>query len=67
MSKLFDLGYRVLFALAIVGALFAVAEGVAGFAGHSLVDHAYSAGRLLDFSAILMIFAVGLRLHLTPR
>lgn len=67
MNKLFDLGYRVLFALAIVGALFAVAEGVAGFAGRSLVDHAYSAGRLLDFSAILMIFAVGLRLHLTPR
>lgn len=67
MDKLFDLGDRALFVLAIVGALFAVAEGLAGFSGRSLVGHAYSAGRLLDFSAILMIFAIGLRLHITRR
>jgi len=62
MDKLFHYAYRVLFVLACLGAAIAVIEGVAELGGRSLVGGSYSAGRMLDFAAAAMIFAIGFRL-----
>jgi hypothetical protein len=62
MDKLFHYAYRVLFVLACLGAAVSVAEGVAELGGGSLVGGSYSAGRLLDFAAAAMVFAIGFRL-----
>jgi len=62
MDKLFHYADRVLFVLACLGAAIAVAEGVAELGGGSLVGGGYSAGRMLDFAAATMVFAIGFRL-----
>lgn len=62
MDKLFHYAYRVLFVLACLGAAIAVLEGLAELGGRSLVGGSYSAGRMLDFAAAAMIFAIGFRL-----
>ncbi len=62
MDKLFHYAYRVLFVLACVGAAIAVVEGVAELGGRSLMGGSYSPGRMLDFSAAAMVFAIGFRL-----
>jgi hypothetical protein len=53
--------------LALVGAFalagLAVGELVAQGLGLSLLQGAYAAGRLLEFGAILMVFAIGLQLR----
>lgn len=41
----------------------AVAELIAQALGFSLLKGAYAAGRLLEFGAILMVFAMGLQLR----
>lgn len=60
MSTLFHWASR----LALVGACglgaLAIVEWIAQSVGASLFDHAYASGRLLEFGAILMVFAIGL-------
>lgn len=63
MDKLLHYAYRALFALAALGLALSLAEGIAGLTGRSLVGHEYSAGRLLEISATLMVFVIGLQLR----
>ena len=41
----------------------ALAEGLAGLAGRSLIGHEYSAGRVLEIATMLMVFVIGLQLR----
>lgn len=63
METLFCWGRR----LALVGAcglaILGVVELIAQALGASLLSHAYAAGRLLEFGAILMVIAIGLLLR----
>jgi hypothetical protein len=63
MEKLLELARRGLALLATLGLLVALAEGLAGLAGRSIIGHQYSAGRLLEFATMLMVFAIGLQLR----
>ncbi|MBV6416837.1 MAG: hypothetical protein CMLOHMNK_01452 [Steroidobacteraceae bacterium] len=63
MEPLLRLAYRSLFVLAGTGLILALAEGLIGLTGRSLVGHEYSAGRLLEISTMLMVFVIGLRLR----
>lgn len=54
---------RVALAGAIGLAAFSVIEWAAQSVGASLQGHAYTAGRILEFGAILMVFAIGLLLR----
>ncbi len=63
MEKLLLYAYRGLFVLAGLGVALSLAEGAAGLAGRSLIGHEYSAGRLLEISALLMVFVIGLQLR----
>jgi predicted Kef-type K+ transport protein len=63
MQRYIDLAYRALFALAILLAALAVAEGVLQILGMSLTRGAYTPGRLLEFSAMVMTFVIALLLR----
>ena len=54
---------RLALAGALALALLAVVEWAAQSVGASLLGHAYAAGRLLEFGAIVMVFAIGLLLR----
>lgn len=58
---------RAAFFAALLGAGLAFAEGIAEFAGYSLLRGIYSAGRLLEFATMAMIFFMGLTLRARER
>ncbi|MGQ0430505.1 MAG: hypothetical protein ACT4UQ_11290 [Gammaproteobacteria bacterium] len=63
MNSLWNWASRLALASALALALLAVVEWVAQSVGASLLGHAYAAGRLLEFGAIVMVFAIGLLLR----
>lgn len=63
MDKMLHYAYRGLFLLAGLGVVLALAEGIAGLAGRSLIGHEYSAGRVLEIATMLMVFVIGLQLR----
>lgn len=67
MEKLLDHARRGLAVLSALGLALALAEGLAGLAGRSIIGHEYSAGRLLEIAAMLMVFVIGLQLRKTAR
>ena len=63
MDKLLHYARRGLLVLSGLGLVLALAEGLAGLAGTSLIGHEYSAGRLLEIATMLMVFVIGLQLR----
>jgi len=63
METFFTLAGRLAMAGALGLALFAIVEWIAQSVGVSLQGRAYTAGRILEFGAILMVFAIGLLLR----
>lgn len=63
MERLATLASRLFMIAAFAVAALAVGEGIARIFGQSLVGGGYSGGRLLEFSAILMVFAIALILR----
>lgn len=63
MEPILRFADRALFVLAGMGLILALAEGLIGLTGRSLVGHAYSAGRLLEISTMIMVFVIGLRIR----
>ena len=63
MQQLSSLICRVLFVLAFVLAGFAVWERVARVFGYTVFRGAYEPWRLLEFSAIVLLFVVALQLR----
>ena len=63
MDTLLSLAGRVMLLGALALAALAVAEGVVQLFGQSLTGSAYKAGRLLEFSAMVMVLAIGLLLR----
>ena len=61
MEKLLAVAERIAFAMGLLLALLGVAEGLAQLLGRSLVGHAYTAGRLLEFATMLMVFVIAFR------
>ena len=49
---------RTMFAIAVFTIFLAFAEGFAQLFGHSLILRMYSAGRLLELAATLLVFVV---------
>ena len=62
MEKLASLVSRILFVLAFVFAAFAVWEKLANMFGYTLL-RIYSPWRLLEFSAIVLLFLIALQLR----
>lgn len=63
METIFSWAGRIALAGALGLALFAIVEWAAQSVGASLQGHAYTAGRILEFGAIVMVFAIGLLLR----
>lgn len=61
--KALSLINRLLFIAAGILFLFAAVEKVANAAGYTLVGQVYSPGRLVEFSAIMVLFVVALLLR----
>lgn len=57
--NLFDKYFaRTVFVFAAIIALFAIAEAVANLLGYSLIARIYTAGKLLQLAAILLVFVI---------
>lgn len=63
MDNLLCWASRSAYVAALGLALLAVVEWVAQSVGTSVLGQAYSSGRLLEFGAIVMVFAIGLKLR----
>jgi hypothetical protein len=63
METIFSWARRLALAGALGFAIFAIVEWIAQSVGASLQGRAYTAGRILEFGAILMVFAIGLLLR----
>jgi hypothetical protein len=63
MESLLSWFGKLAFAGALGLGLLAIVEWVAQSVGASLLGHAYTSGRLLEFGAIVMVFAIGLLLR----
>jgi hypothetical protein len=67
MDKLFTLAQRAAFAGGLALALLGLVEGLVQLLGFSLVRHMYTAGRLLEFATMLMVFVVAFELRASGR
>ncbi len=63
IQQISSLANRVLFVGAFVLLGLAVIEWVTNLAGYTLLRGVYSAGRLMEFAAILLIFVITLLLR----
>jgi len=63
VDKLSSIAYRLFFFAASVLLVLAVAERVANFFGYTILRVAFAGGRLLEFTAVLLIFVVALILR----
>ncbi len=63
IQQISSLANRVLFVGAFVLLALAVIEWVTNLAGYTLLRGVYSAGRLMEFAAILLIFVITLLLR----
>ena len=63
MDKLLVNLYRLTFATAFLLVTQAVVEGVVQLFGYSLLRGTYTAGRLMEFGGILMVFVIALLLR----
>jgi len=62
-EKLISAVYRLSFLGAFVFLILAIAEKVVNLFGYTILRGAYSGGRILEFSAVLMIFVIALILR----
>ncbi len=67
MAKLWLLAQRGAFFAGLALAVLAVVEGAAELMGHSLIRYSYTAGRLLEFATMLMVFAIALEIRAAGR
>jgi hypothetical protein len=63
MEKLNSMGSRLFFITALVLLAIAVLERVAHLLGYTILQGAYTAGRMLEFSALLVTFVIALLLR----
>ncbi len=63
MDNLWRWARRLALAGALALGLLSVVEWVVQSVGGSLIGRAYASGRLLEFGAIVMVFAIGLLLR----
>lgn len=63
MDKILALAYRFLFVVAFILAGAGVLEGVVQLAGTTLLHDINTAGRLFEFSGIVMVFVIALELR----
>lgn len=63
MTRILELARELAFWGALALAAVAVAAGAVEQLGYSLIGRTYSAGRLLEFAAIIMVFAIGMHLR----
>lgn len=63
MDSLTSLMSRVFFIAAFVLLAFAVFEALANLGGYTIMRGTYSAGRLLEFAALLLIFVMAIVLR----
>jgi hypothetical protein len=67
MDKLYTWARRAAFAGGLALALLGLLEGLVQLLGFSLVRHLYTAGRLLEFATMLMVFVVAFELRAPGR
>jgi len=63
MEKLNSMGSRLFFITALVLLAIAVLERAAHLLGYTILQGAYTAGRMLEFSALLVTFVIALLLR----
>ena len=63
MESLTSLMSRVFFVVALVLLALSVFEALANFGGYTIMRGTYSAGRLLEFAALLLIFVMAIVLR----
>jgi hypothetical protein len=63
IAKLNSLGSRLFFIAALVLLAIAVLERTAHVMGYTILQGAYTAGRMLEFSALLVTFVIALLLR----
>jgi len=63
MSRAISIAARVLFICAVVIVVLAVWQKLAMAMGYTLRGMSYSPGRLLEFSAILLLFVIALEIR----
>jgi len=63
LEKIISIVSRTFFVLAFILLGLAVIERVANSYGYTILAGAYTAGRLLDFSAVLLLFVLALQLR----
>jgi hypothetical protein len=62
-TKLTSLVCRLFFGMAFILLALSVLEKVLGWVGASIFQGAYTAGRLLEFSALLVVFVIAFLLR----
>ena len=63
IAKLNSLASRLFFVAALVLLALAVLERAAVIMGHTILQGSYTAGRMLEFSALLVTFVIALLLR----
>ena len=63
LEKAVSIISRTLFVLAFILLGLAIIERVANFYGYTILVGLYTAGRLLEFSAVLLLFVLALQLR----
>lgn len=63
LEKAISMISRTFFVVAFILLGLAVIERVANLYGYTILAGAYTAGRLLDFSAVLLLFVLALQLR----